>query len=281
MSRSRKAPAGPTRRPRGAGQRSSPREEPRARPSSRANAREGRSDRPAALLLPGLDGSGRLYAPLLDAGPRAFRPELLSYPPDQPLGYDDLVARVRERLPRGRFVLVAESFSGPIAVRLAAERPPGLEALVLAATFLHSPLNALLHPIRGLVGAHFFGLVMPAPLVRWFMAGTDAPDAIVREVQQAVAAVSPDVLAHRSAEALRVDVREDLARADVPVLLVAPTRDRLVRTDVADEVLAIRPDAEVALVDAPHMVLQRCPHASLARIEEFLARPGARAGTVA
>lgn len=235
---------------------------------------------PKALLLPGMDGSGALYAPLLDAGPRAFRPEVLSYPPDEPLGYDALVARVRRRLPRGRFVLLAESFSGPVAIRLAAARPPGLEALVLAATFLHAPLNPLLHPIRGLVGARFFGLPMPAAVVRWFMAGTDAPDALVREVQQAVGAVSPEVLAHRSAEALAVDVRGDLARVEVPVLVIAPSRDRLIRTDVAADVLAVRPDAEVAVVDAPHMVLQRCPHASLARIEEFLARPGARAGAV-
>ncbi len=233
-----------------------------------------------ALLLPGLDGSGRLYAPLLAAGPRAFEPEVLSYPPDEPLGYDALVARVRPRLPRRRFVLLAESFSGPVAIRLAAERPEGLEALVLAATFLHAPLNPLLHPIRGLVGARLFGFPMPAAVVRWFMAGTDAPDAIVEEVRRAVAAVRPEVLAHRSAEALRVDVRADLARVEVPVLVLAPTRDRLVRTDVAGDVLAIRPDAEIALVDAPHMVLQRCPQASLARIEEFLARPGARAGTV-
>src|SRR5512138_621660 len=236
---------------------------------------------PAGLLLPGIDGSGRLYRPLLDAAPRAFEPEVLSYPPDEPLGYDELVARVRARLPsRRRFVLLAESFSGPVAVRLAAERPEGLEALVLAATFLHAPLNPLLHPIRGLVGARLFGFPMPAAVVRWFMAGNDAPDAIVEEVRRAVAAVRPDVLAHRAAEALRVDVRADLARVEVPVLVLAPTRDRLIRTDVAEDVLALRPDAEVALVDAPHMVLQRCPQASLARIEEFLARPGARAGTV-
>lgn len=236
---------------------------------------------PRALLLPGLDGSGRLFAPLLDADPRAFHAEVLSYPPDEPLGYDELVARVRRRLPRGRFVLLAESFSGPIAVRLAAERPPALAALVLAATFLHAPLNPLLHPIRGLVGARFFGLPMPAAVVRWFMAGNDAPDALVREVQRAIGAVSPEVLAHRSTAALQVDVRGDLARVNVPLLVIAPTRDRLIRTDVAEEVLALRPDAEVALLEAPHMVLQRCPHASLARIEEFLARPGARAGTVA
>jgi pimeloyl-[acyl-carrier protein] methyl ester esterase len=226
------------------------------------------------LLLPGIDGSGRLFGPLLDARPRAFRPEVVSYPPDVPLGLDELVAFVRPRLPRGRFVLVAESFSGPVAVRLAAARPAGLEALVLAATWLHDPLNPLLHPLRALVGARLFGLAMPAALVRWLVAGLDAPDALVREVQRAVAAVSPAVMARRAAEALRADVREELARVEVPILLLAPTRDQLLRGDVADELLALRPDAEVALLDSPHMILQRCPQACLARIEEFLAPPG-------
>ncbi len=236
---------------------------------------------PKAILLPGLDGSGRLFAPLLAAEPRAFVAEALSFPADRPLGYDELAAFVRPRLPRGRFVLVAESFSGPLAIQLAAERPRGLVALVLAATFLHRPLDPLLHPVRGLVGARLFGLPMPAVVVRHFLAGRDAPDDLVREVQGAVATVSAEVLAHRSSEALRVDARATLAEVAVPVLFLAPTRDRLIRRDAHEDVLAVRPDAEIALVDAPHMILQRCPHASLARIEEFLARPGARPGAVA
>jgi pimeloyl-ACP methyl ester carboxylesterase len=235
---------------------------------------------PKALLLPGLDGSGRLFAPLLAAGPRAFDAEPVSFPPDLPLGYDALADLVRPRLPRRRFVLLAESFSGPLAVRLAAERPRGLAALVLAASFLHRPLDPLLHPVRGLVGARLFGLPMPAPVIRRFMAGPDAPDAVVAEVQRAVAAVSPEVLAHRSVEALHVDARGALAGVEVPILFIAPAHDRLIRRDAYEDVLALRPDAEVAVVDAPHMVLQRCPHASLARIEEFLVAPGARAGVV-
>ena len=236
---------------------------------------------PKAILLPGLDGSGRLFAPFLAAGPRAFDPEPVSFPPDRPLGYDELAALVRPRLPRGRFVLLAESFSGPLAVRLAAERPRGLAAVILAATFLHRPLDPVLHPIRGLVGARLFGAPMPAPVIRHFMAGPDAPDATVAEVQRAVAAVHADVLAHRSSEALQVDARGAFAGVEVPILFLAPTHDRLIRRDAHEDVVALRPDAEVALLDAPHMVLQRSPHASLARIEEFLARPGAPPGAVA
>ncbi len=243
--------------------------------SARAADAPPRRTGPAALLLPGIDGSGRLFAPLLAAEPRGLAPEVVPYPPDRLLGYDALAALVRERLPAGPFLLVAESFSGPLAVQLAAERPPGLAGLVLAATFLHRPLDALLHPVRGLVGAGLFGLPMPALLVRHLMAGHDAPRLLVSEVQAAVAAVSPAVLAHRAAEALRVDVREDFTRVSVPILWLAPTGDRLIRTGAADEALALRPDVELVRLASPHMVLQRCPHASLAHIEELAARVSA------
>jgi pimeloyl-ACP methyl ester carboxylesterase len=226
------------------------------------------------VLLPGLDGSGRLFAPLLAAAPRWLEAESISFPADRPLGYDALAALVRPRLPGEPFVLVAESFSGPLAVRLAAERPPGLAALVLAATFLWRPLNRLLHPVSRLAGARFFGLGMPGPVVRQLLAGPDAPASIVEEVQRAVAAVPPAVLAHRSTEALGVDVRNALARVEVPILFLAPTRDRLIRPDAHADVRSVRPDAEIAFLDAPHMVLQRSPQASLARIEEFLEATG-------
>jgi pimeloyl-ACP methyl ester carboxylesterase len=232
--------------------------------------------RTRAILLPGIDGSGRLFGPLLAAGPRRIAPETVSFPPDQPLGYDALLDRVRAALPRGRFLLVAESFSGPLAIRLAAERPRGLAGLVLAATFLHRPLHPLLHPIRGLVGARLFGVAMPAALVRHFMAGPDAPDALVREVQAAVGATTPEVMALRAMEALRADVRAELGRVDAPILVLSPTRDRLIRADVGNEILSLRPDADVVQLDAPHMILQRAPHACLANMEELAARAGAR-----
>jgi pimeloyl-[acyl-carrier protein] methyl ester esterase len=226
-----------------------------------------------ALLLPGIDGSGRLFAPLLAAGPRHFESRVVPFPTDAALGYDELLSLVRAAIPSGGepWLLVAESYSGPLAIRLASERPPGLRAVVLAATFLVRPLHPLLHPIRGLVGARFFGLPMPPPVVRHFLAGPGAPDALVAEVQAAVTAAGPAVMARRSADALRVDVRSELARVTVPVLYLAPTRDRLLR-DVAPEVLAARPDAEVVRLVAPHMILQRQPHASLRAIEGFLER---------
>lgn len=229
------------------------------------------------LLLPGLDGSGRLFAPLLAAGPRGLAPRVIPLPADAPRSYEQYLETLRRALPRrGAWALLAESFSGPLAVRLAAERPRGLVALVLVATFLHRPLQPWLAPLAPLVGQAMFTFPLLPPAIRLLLAGGGAPDAVVRAIQEATGAVPAAVLARRAREALAVDVRQALAGTDLPLLYLGPTGDRLIRTDVADEVLAARPDAEVALLDGPHAILQVRPQACLALLEPFLAGPPRR-----
>lgn len=224
------------------------------------------------LLLPGLDGSGRLFAPLLAAGPGLLEPRVVALPADPSLGYDGYLEALRPALPRrGRWALLAESFSGPLAVRLAAERPPGLVALVLAATFLHRPLHPWLAPLAPVIGERLFALPLLPAAVRLLLAGPEAPAEVVGAVREAAAATPPAVLAKRAREALAADVRAALAATDVPLLLLVPTRDRLLREGVAAEVLAARPGAEVAPIEGPHTILQVRPGACLARIEPFLA----------
>ncbi len=82
------------------------------------------ADRPVCVLLPGFDGGGRLLAPRLAEAPLPFDPRLVALPSDTARDYDELVTWVMARLPTDRpFSLLAESFSGPIAIRIAS-RPP-------------------------------------------------------------------------------------------------------------------------------------------------------------
>src|SRR5262245_40814685 len=92
------------------------------------------------LVLTGLDGGGELLGDFLAAMAPRFQAQALSYPRDPTLGYDELVEWVWPRLPVDEdFVLIGESFSGPIAIRLAARRPPRLAGLVLCASFARAP----------------------------------------------------------------------------------------------------------------------------------------------
>ena len=70
------------------------------------------------LLLPGLDGSGELFRPLVDALPEDIQPIIISCPADQEPGDKELVIYTGAPLPNEKFAIWG-SFSGYIACHIA------------------------------------------------------------------------------------------------------------------------------------------------------------------
>lgn len=76
--------------------------------------------RPTLVLLPGMDGTGELFRPLLEVIGTAWPVNVVSYPVGEVLSYEQLVDHAQSCLPGGPLILLGESFSGPIAATLAA-----------------------------------------------------------------------------------------------------------------------------------------------------------------
>jgi len=226
------------------------------------------------LLLPGIDGSGRLFERFLAAGRGELDLRVLPYPRERFLDYPELESLVQGALPRGPFALLGESFGGPLALRVAARAPRGLVGVVLAATFHRHPARPLIARALPLAPA-FFRLPLPAHAVRLLLGGADAGDDLVREVQDAVSRVPGAVMAARARAALAVDASEALRACPAPVLFLGGREDRLLRSEIPDEIRALRPDAEIRMLDAPHLVLQRHPAESMRAVEDFLRRAAA------
>lgn len=103
------------------------------------------------------------------------------------------------------------------------------------------------------------------------MLGFGAPASLRALLAEALAAVSPEVLAHRARDLLRVDASEAFTALPVPLLYLRATRDRLVGARSRDHVLRHRPDANVVDIDGPHLLLQARPEACWRAVEAFLA----------
>jgi pimeloyl-ACP methyl ester carboxylesterase len=204
------------------------------------------------LLLPGMDGGAKLseeFRQCLGDGAEA-----LPYPSDEVLGYAELEDRVRARLAKltAPVMLIAESFSGPIAISIAASPPPNLKRLVLVATFDRPPAPSFLAPfIRDLM----FRRAPPALFIRTSMLGEGATDEDVERVQEAIRRVDGTVLANRLRAVLRVDVREKSAAIQLPVLRLAASKDRLVRRALTAPSTHWRAET----IDGPHLLLQQRP----------------------
>jgi len=80
------------------------------------------------VLLPGMDGTGELFGAFADTV-RADT-QVVRYPSTQALDYAELEQFVLSKLPRQEpFVLLGESFSGPVALSIAASRPALLRGI--------------------------------------------------------------------------------------------------------------------------------------------------------
>lgn len=223
------------------------------------------------LMLPGMDGTGRLFAPLCARLPPEIDARPVAYPLDQTLGYAELVAYARAWLPRGSYFVLAESFSGPVALRLATERPPGLRGLIFAASFAASPLPWLPRWAHGGVRPWLFRGLGLGPRIGLGL-GRCPPE--VRELlRAALASVAPAVLAARAREILAATApATDEALRELPALLLVARHDRLIGRAQTEQLLALLPRAELAELDAPHLLLQARPEEAAAQLTAWIAR---------
>jgi pimeloyl-[acyl-carrier protein] methyl ester esterase len=210
---------------------------------------------PALILLPGLDGTGIMFSQIVEAIGASVETRIVAYPTDRPLGYAELEALVREALPRDRpYVVLGESFSGPIAIRLGADPPVGLAAIILCVTFAKNP-----YPLLGWAAPWASSLPVMA-LPTWvrapFIWGASATERDRHESELATAAVGEAVLRHRIAAVLAVDETSSLARVRVPVLVLQASDDRVVPRTATEHMLRTLPEAEHVELRGPHMLLQ-------------------------
>src|SRR3954469_13431380 len=125
-------------------------------------------------LLPGLDGTGDLLAPFV-AVLNGNDVHVVRYPTDRAMDYTEHEVTARAQLPQDDFVLLAESFSGPVGISIAASPPPGLRGLVLCATFASNPFPVF-KPIRRLMRLLPVLKLPNSIAARWLFPGRGTPE---------------------------------------------------------------------------------------------------------
>lgn len=218
-----------------------------------------------ALVLPGLDGAEALRAEFAAALAPEFDATVLSYPDDAG-DYDVLTGWVRERLPTGEdFVLIAESFSGPIAIRLAAMRPPGLAGVVLAVTFARAP-RPRLAALRLLARPLLLRRLPMAPAM-FFLMGRWSTHGWTQRLRTALAAVEPRARYRRLLAAATVDVSPLVADIECPILYLQASHDRIVPAECWRTIRDRGRNAVCIGIQGPHMLLQARPQECAAAVK--------------
>lgn len=214
------------------------------------------------VLLPGLDGTGDLFGPFAAAAPADADLRILSLPLTPLASYDELLEWALPLLPQEPCVLVAESFSGPLGILLAA-RAANVRALAVCASFCRAPLPSFLRHTPRLVWRR----PPPVAVVQLLLTGGDY--GLAKALQRSIATVPADVIAARVQATLTVDVRAQLSKVERPLLYLRGSKDRVVSSSCGELFEAVQPRTRLIDLSAPHLVLQTQPRQAWQHIAQL------------
>jgi len=219
-----------------------------------------------------MDGSGSLFADFTVA--ISARTVVVSYPNDLPLGYEELVALVRERLPVDEpFIVVGESFSGPVALMLAASQPPLLCGVVLVCSFAKSPASSLPAALHRFVASIPFWRV-PIAWGAALLLGRFSSEQLRELLAAAIRPVFASVWKARLQAVLELDVTERLRQIRVPILYLRASEDLVVPRSAAELIVCSCPSVTITEIEGPHFLLQTKPQEAAAAVRKFAKESG-------
>lgn len=236
------------------------------RPFKKADKCCGASElmKPVLVLLPGLDGSGLLFSPLISALGADFDCRVLALPNDGEQNQAKLAQRLLPQLPTQRFVLLGESFSGAIAAEIAASQPPGLAGAIFVATFLQPPRPLLLRMPKALF---WLGWRLHRPLAAlwWPFCGYRKDAATRTLVLQSLQSLSWLILWQRI-QAIRT-LRMGEQPIACPAIGIHAQHDCLVPSSAKGQLNRL---ASQCVIKGPHFLLQSEPRLAARTIRDWL-----------
>jgi pimeloyl-ACP methyl ester carboxylesterase len=223
------------------------------------------------VLLPGMDGTGTLFEDFAAAIRPAFNPIIVAYPNNAKLGYAELEPIARAALPHDEpFLILGESFSGPIAISIAASQPRGLRGLILCCTFARNP-----HPLLPLACAilkPFPAGRLPAFIQHRNLFGKYDSPQLRAQLRRLRNLVSPNTLKARLEAVASIDASEKLRRVQVPILDLRAKNDRVVSSSSGRHIKKVLPSVDAVELDTSHLLVQTVPQDALAAINDFVRR---------
>jgi pimeloyl-[acyl-carrier protein] methyl ester esterase len=221
------------------------------------------------LLLPGLDGTGRLFARFQ----RRFAPsaavEVMAYPPDPRQSLEDLALLVETQIGKRTATLIAESFSGPVALRVASRKQAALEKVALIASFAAPPRSLSLTLARLIPLFSLAAIPPPRSVIAATMLNGCRDPALLDEVMAVVRTIPPPLMSARLR--LMAGLRNEDLRCDLPVLSIQALRDRIVPARSLDDLRRACSRIEERGIDGPHLLLQSQPQSCLDLLGPFIA----------
>lgn len=225
--------------------------------------------KPHICLIPGFDGTGLLFEPLIKELNPEFRITVTTH--SAPENFGAVVTEIENQLPKDEEIfLFAESYGGPIAIELLSSNKFKVSGAILCATFAETPYSILVGLSKFLPNS-----VLDSNIVKRLVFDIFGIEgSMYAETRE----IANQVLRKESSETIRKKLNvlkstrlyEKAEDISVPVLYIRGSRDRIVSKKLGDKLLSRIENAEMTELSSPHLVVQSVPVESANLISSFV-----------
>ena len=229
------------------------------------------TQRPTLVLMPGIDGTGKLFEPVIPLLEPQFDLKVVTFPDLN--SFNDYIDCAYHQLPQTPgYSLLAESFLGPVALALLSQLQGQIGPSVLCSTFCRSPLQTMTQ-MANQIPDQMFSL---GALASFCLDVDEMQDEDFTDTQPIPLNVTSQldgaVLKHRISVLSRIDVSAMLPDIQTSILLLQGTHDKIVPESHSQMILKYLPNAHQVKLDGPHMLLQTHPHLCVDLIKVHLSK---------
>lgn len=225
------------------------------------------------VFLPGIDGTGISFEPLAKLLPQNICVKVVQYPATKLLNFEETIQCAKEQIQFNQqdLIVIAESFSGPVAIALIGSGQLKAKCLILCSTFAKSPRPVFLKLLSYLPLEFLTKIPPPRFLLKHVIeGGEEATDLFLAIWERVKTMVPARILVHRLKIIRQVDVRRWLPNLAIPCLYIQATSDRVVPASSLFDFTETMFDLRVTRIKGPHFILQAQPLASITAIQNFV-----------
>ena len=227
------------------------------------------------VMLPGMDGTGRLFERLIQLFPPEIEPLVIPLPTTGSQSYEALTQSIRMLLPEQEpYFLLGESFSGRIAFEIATDNSPLLLGVIYVASFLSTPTLArmplpLFTPLKQML---FFPGT--SSIGKYFTVGSVPNNQVWLEIVNSIAQVKNNTITARL-KALR-QLKTPLKPNGKRSLSLIPAHDRLVDKNASSTLELYCTSLTQKTITGSHFILQMNPQECASQIIKFISNETAK-----
>lgn len=225
------------------------------------------------VLLPGFDGTGELFDDLVDELNEYFEVIIVHY--SEEVTIEDYIACINAKIKhRDKIILLAESFSGPIALHFIANHSEKIQYCIFSTSFSKTPFLSLCKAADFLPHIFFKNTTLQKIAIKHYCYGKYLTDLLEERTLKAINGISTNTIKKRlkllCTQQSHKLIKDKNHNFFMPCLYLQASEDKIVGKPFSGDLCNALPNISKIIINGPHLLLQAKPKECARAILDFV-----------